>query len=1118
MASRTKIALLLSCAEEEKQKLFINGFLNQMFAYDCDVCCFAMYNSYQDTIERECGESEIFSLINYEMFDGFVVLSDTIQTPGLIGDIEEKLKNNFNGPVICVDKKSKHFCSFVSESISPKQSGIFVAKKLKEMLDDEAVSRIGELSPGDDCEGIVNSDELEAEQVMTDSQKRFASRSNHMMEDMLTKSDFNDFMNTIFAYVYYLEGFDSFSLCLNSQWNDSEQLYNSDTNWDTYSEQILPIIRCRRDGVVNQVNIAQTFKKELLIPELHDEREHPAAFFFTPLHFEDRCLGYAVISYGNEARGYDDVYCLWLRNVMQGLEIFYRIDMLRHKYELLEVSQTKDTLTGLYNYQGMLQQCNGVMDKYAGAIAVDIRGLSDINDKYGRGEGNYAIKTVAGILKNQIKNGFCCVIGNGEFVGVEFFNHEDTQSIHTISENILKQLEVVEGLPYKLAVYVGCENVCITNIKDIEHLINTAVAQKNGNKIAERKMLNKEMLTADEYKEMLVVKDIMDHNRLQYHFQPIVNAKTGEVYAYEALMRAEVTPYVSPLTIIKYADYMGRLYDVERLTFFNVLERIAKDETLFEGKKVFVNSIPDNRLQGEDAEMLRDKLKKHSATVVVELTEQAEIPDNELALVKQTYASMGIETAVDDYGTGYSNITNLLRYMPDYVKIDRMLLSEIQDSPQKQHFVREIIDFAHDNNIKALAEGIETSDELEMVVRLGIDLIQGYYTARPSETVLSEIDKVVKDEIGRYQRQVMLEKGSKIYIAGKESRINLVKLAADKYSCIEFVPDDTIHKDVAITGMNGVTTNIVLDIRTGYNGRIVLDSVNLSAGKRNACITIGENCNVVLVLKGDNHFKDGGIRVAESASLTIEGDGDLSISSEKNNYFGIGNDVDSAHGSVIFDQDGCIEIHCNGAKGVGIGSGYGGEIDIRRGKYIIELAGEKGVGIGTHEGDVSISIAMCNMSMRLVTTNNVGIGSIDGNLDVHISHILMKGYFGGTFSAGIGTLHGEKADIDIVNSFINCNMRAPEVAVIGSAEKEANVSIKETGINIKGEGRNAISFGNYNKNCKVSFIDCDIYSDIKSNLESDIGAKESDVSILNGRVEFLLNGKAVVREAKSANL
>ena len=83
----------------------------------------------------------------------------------------------------------------------------------------------------------------------------------------------------------------------------------------------------------------------------------------------------------------------------------------------------------------------------------------------------------------------------------------------------------------------------------------------------------------------------------------------------------------------------------------------------------------------------------------MELTEQTEISDEELSEVKESLLRLGAATAVDDYGTGYSNIVNLLRYMPDYVKIDRSLISDIQNSPQKQHFVRDIIGFSHDKGV-----------------------------------------------------------------------------------------------------------------------------------------------------------------------------------------------------------------------------------------------------------------------------------------------------------------------------------------------------------------------------------------------------------------------------------
>ena len=78
-----------------------------------------------------------------------------------------------------------------------------------------------------------------------------------------------------------------------------------------------------------------------------------------------------------------------------------------------------------------------------------------------------------------------------------------------------------------------------------------------------------------------------------------------------------------------------------------------------------------------------------------------------------------MEIAIDDYGSGYSNVNNLLRYMPEYVKIDRMLLTGIDADPHRQHFVKDIIEFTSTNDIKALAEGVETTKEMKTVIQLG---------------------------------------------------------------------------------------------------------------------------------------------------------------------------------------------------------------------------------------------------------------------------------------------------------------------------------------------------------------------------------------------------------------
>ena len=124
--------------------------------------------------------------------------------------------------------------------------------------------------------------------------------------------------------------------------------------------------------------------------------------------------------------------------------------------------------------------------------------------------------------------------------------------------------------------------------------------------------------------------------------------------------------------------------------------------------------------------------------------------------------------------------------MPKYVKIDRMLLTNIHEDHQKQHFVKDIIEFAHDNDIVTLAEGVELDVELREAIRLGADLIQGYYTARPSAEAIQEIYKRVITEIVQYNQNEMTRYGKKTYVITDENEISMVQLAFNKYTELDF--------------------------------------------------------------------------------------------------------------------------------------------------------------------------------------------------------------------------------------------------------------------------------------------------------------------------------------------
>ena len=616
-------------------------------------------------------------------------------------------------------------------------------------------------------------------------------------------------------------------------------------------------------------------------------------------------------------------------------------------------------------------------------------------------------------------------------------------------------------------------------------------------------------LTADEKIEFAEVEKIIDENRLRYHFQPIVSTIDGEIYSYEALMRPESDMCLSPFHILKYAELAGRLNDIERATFMNVLNSIECDKDKFKGRRVFLNSIPKTKVSGDDFRRVAEMLMKHSDTVVVEMTEQDEPDETELNAVKERYLNMGIMTAIDDYGTGYSNVKNLLRYMPNFVKIDRSLLSEIQDSPKKRHFVREIVEFCHENGIMALAEGVETSEELRAVILLGVDFIQGFYTARPNAEILDSIPYEIRQEIKLYQQERQDGKGQKIYTVESTERVLLDRIVKEDYECIVVGKDSPGDGEVTVVGSPSLNTDIHIEIAKDYKGKVILENVHLSNVKNRPCINLGENSNATLVLKGENKLNKGGIRVPEGARLELEGDGHLNIYLDAGEYYGIGNDISSKHGELIFNQSGTVTIDANGQKGICIGSGLGGAIAICQGKYVLEITGDTGVGMGAFDADSRLDISSCDFSIEVSLAKGVAIGSLKCDADISISRSTVKLSVSGGEIASLGTIEGNNAEVLVQNAILITNMGVQRGTCVGSLDRRTNFKVDNANIRVTTRGENSLPFGGFSKDTKVSLTDAD--TTVK--LETDVGLKKyipkDNIEVIRGRIKFTVNDEEV---------
>jgi EAL domain-containing protein (putative c-di-GMP-specific phosphodiesterase class I) len=249
----------------------------------------------------------------------------------------------------------------------------------------------------------------------------------------------------------------------------------------------------------------------------------------------------------------------------------------------------------------------------------------------------------------------------------------------------------------------------------------------------------------DHYEDLMLV---LTKNLLTYHFQPIVDVSTGEIYAYEALMRTTGGIDVSPLVLLNTAAKYKKLYELEKMTLFGIMDYYVENFDKFKGRRLFINSIPGHFLNDADFEVFTKKYKDYIKYCVFEITEQDSISDIELVKIKNlTKDDMEGQLAVDDYGAGQSNIQNLLRYTPNIVKIDRFLIKDIYKDSNKQLFISNIIEFAKLNDMRVVGEGVENQEEMETVAKYGVDYIQGFYTAKPESEPIDKLPKEIMEEV-----------------------------------------------------------------------------------------------------------------------------------------------------------------------------------------------------------------------------------------------------------------------------------------------------------------------------------------------------------------------------------
>lgn len=251
--------------------------------------------------------------------------------------------------------------------------------------------------------------------------------------------------------------------------------------------------------------------------------------------------------------------------------------------------------------------------------------------------------------------------------------------------------------------------------------------------------------------EAIAFDDIIKEEKVTTLYQPIVNLKSGEIIGYEALSRGpEMTAFYSPLALIDAAHQENRIWELEMLFRKKALEKVG---TLKQDKLLFLNVDPDvikaqEYRSGLTKEYL-ESLGSDESSIVFEITERTAINDYEAFHdAMDNYRNQGYLIAIDDVGAGYSGLKTINEVRPNFIKIDMDLVRNIDKDAFKQALLKAFVDTSMTTNIKIIAEGIETKEELKTLVLLGVHAGQGYYLKKPAkqfETIDHEVVTRIRD-------------------------------------------------------------------------------------------------------------------------------------------------------------------------------------------------------------------------------------------------------------------------------------------------------------------------------------------------------------------------------------
>ncbi len=425
-------------------------------------------------------------------------------------------------------------------------------------------------------------------------------------------------------------------------------------------------------------------------------------------------------------------------------EISDQIDQERRIRFLAE----HDQLTGLPNrafFNARFEHALAIAQRQDARIAlllVDLDQFKEVNDSHGHDVGDALLVSVARTLELNLRESDTLArLGGDEFAIILEYFHDDPWECERFAERVVEEVQRpvrVDGYTLQVGASIGIafypdDGVDITELlkaadlalyraKDLGRGRVQFFLQEMNDQLQRKKLLEAELAKA------------LENRALDVYFQPQFLLDTGTLSGAEALLRWRHPElgFIEPAEFVGVAEACGLIIPIGQW----VLESACREASEWVGDLTVSVNLSPAQFSSKDLSLAVKRVLVETGLparrLQLEITEGLLIRDTQLATsILDELHGMGVRVAIDDFGMGYSSLSYLKRFSIDAVKVDRTFVKGIGEAEDDRSIVRGIVTLAQALRIRTIAEGVESSEQLEAIRSLGCDEAQGYYFGRP---------------------------------------------------------------------------------------------------------------------------------------------------------------------------------------------------------------------------------------------------------------------------------------------------------------------------------------------------------------------------------------------------